>query len=102
MFEPCDTEILIFSAQNFDKYKSGPVVVMKNNQPEAVIVTADEFKRLSVIEEDYQLLSEALERMNDPRAAVLSQDEVLRVLELTREDIEAAEDIEFETISLQS
>ena len=40
-----------------------PVVVMKNNQPSAVIITPAEYQRLTEAEEDFALYKEATERL---------------------------------------
>lgn len=85
------------SSKNFLKAKEAPVIVVKNNIPEAVIVTAAEYKRLTGIEEDYLLLSESLRRLgSDSAGSTLSQDDVLSRLGVTQEDIEAAEEAELD------
>ena len=41
----------------FDRLRSEPeLIVLKNNQPSAVILAPDEYIRLTEIEEDYNLL----------------------------------------------
>lgn len=39
-----------------------PLVVMKNNQPAAVIITPNDYRRLTQAEEDFALYLEAAER----------------------------------------
>ena len=43
--------------------KDRELVVLKNNQPSAVILSIEEYRRLSDIAEDYALLIEASKRM---------------------------------------
>lgn len=48
----------------FSKVVDGtPVIVLKNNAPMAVITSPVEYARLILIEEDYALLCESLERL---------------------------------------
>ena len=48
----------------FDRLRSEPeLIVLKNNQPSAVILAPDEYIRLAEIEEDYNLLMEARQRL---------------------------------------
>lgn len=53
-----------------------PVVVLKNNQPSAVIITPDDYKRLTQAEEDFALYREAVERMKDDDGTRLDAEEV--------------------------
>lgn len=84
------------ASMNFEKVKSGPLIVMKNNTPEAVIVTADEYKRLVNKEEDYDLLVLALERLETTSGKTITHSELLESLSITENDIDDAEDVEFE------
>ena len=74
------------------KYTS--LIILRNNRPAGVIVSADEYDRLMELEEDNILLSEALERiqknLGQPRR---SHEDVLSALGVTREDIDNAEDV---------
>ncbi|MCD8322691.1 MAG: type II toxin-antitoxin system Phd/YefM family antitoxin [Oscillospiraceae bacterium] len=48
----------------FDRLHSEPqLIVLKNNQPTAFILSPDEYDRLTKMEEDYALLLEAYERL---------------------------------------
>lgn len=73
------------------------IVVMKNNRPAAVIASPDEYVRLTEIEENYVLLTEALQRMEerDP-AEDASFAEVLSSLGISEEDLKASEEAEIE------
>lgn len=82
----------------FDRLSSEKqLIVLKNNVPSAVIISPDEYIRLSEIAEDYFLLTEAQERLkNNMGKKNLSFEEVMQNYGLTEEDIENAEDLEIE------
>ncbi|WP_233430022.1 type II toxin-antitoxin system prevent-host-death family antitoxin [Bifidobacterium adolescentis] len=42
-----------------------PVVVLKNNQPSAVIITPADYRRLTQAEEDFALYQEAMDRLHN-------------------------------------
>ena len=73
------------------------LIVLKNNIPSAVILSPSEYKRLSEIAEDYNLLLEAARRMaaNEGKKSY-SESEVLSALGISEEDIANAEDVEIE------
>ncbi len=72
------------------------LVVLKNNQPAAVILSPREFARLSEIEEDYQLLLEATRRLHDTNAQVTPMADVMKELGITEEELAAAGDVMIE------
>ena len=77
----------------FDRlHTENQLVVLKNNQPAAVILSPAEFSRLSEIEEDYMLLLEATERLAKGSAATPLND-VMKELGISQEEIDAAEDV---------
>ena len=52
------------AAQIFDRLRTEKeLIVLKNNQPSAVILSPEEYTRLTEIEEDYMLLLEANGRL---------------------------------------
>lgn len=54
------------AAKIFDRLHSEKeLIVLKNNQPSAVILSPEEYTRLTEIEEDYILLLEANKRMEE-------------------------------------
>ena len=54
------------AAKIFDRLHSErELIVLKNNQPSAIILSPEEYTRLTEIEEDYFLLLEANKRMED-------------------------------------
>lgn len=82
----------------FDRLRSeSELIVLKNNQPSAVILSPDEYTRLAEIEENYQLLLEATKRLtaNEGKTAV-SEADVLKHFGITETDLEEVEDLEIE------
>lgn len=54
------------AAKIFDRLHSEKeLIVLKNNQPSAIILSPEEYTRLTEIEEDYYLLLEANKRMEE-------------------------------------
>lgn len=83
----------IFDRLNTEKQ----LIVLKNNIPSAVIISPDEYVRLSEIAEDYYLLLEAQERLkNNSGQKTLSFDDVMQNYGISESDIENAEDLDIE------
>lgn len=84
------------AARIFDRlHTESQLVVLKNNQPAAVILSPAEFRRLSEIEEDYLLLREAMDRLSGS-AATTPMGDVMKELGITEEELAAAEDVAIE------
>ena len=82
----------------FDRLRSEPeLIVLKNNQPSAVILAPDEYIRLTEIEEDYNLLMEARQRLaaNEGKAAIPAAD-VMKHFGISDDDLEEVEEPEIE------
>lgn len=82
----------------FDRLRTErELIVLKNNQPSAVILSPEEYARLTEIEEDYMLLLEAKSRLesNGQKAAVPWQT-VLEGLGISEKELGEAEDVEIE------
>lgn len=82
----------------FDRLRSEPeLIVLKNNQPSAVILAPDEYIRLAEIEEDYNLLMEARQRLaaNKDKAAIPAAD-VMKHFGISDTDLEEVEEPEIE------
>lgn len=82
----------------FDRLHSEPqLVVLKNNQPSAVILSPEEYTRLAEIEENYQLLLEANKRLtaNKDKEAIPAK-ELLKHVGITEAELEEMEDPEIE------
>lgn len=80
-----------------DVRRTGAKVVMKNNAPEVVILSPDEYVSLVNEVNDARLLTMATERMAhyDPTTLV-SSEEVHRQLGITDEDLDGFDEVEFE------
>jgi len=71
--------------------------VLKNNAPAAVILSPEEYYRITEYEFEQELVRVAQERMQgDWESQCIPFDQVLRECGITMEDIEAAEDLEIE------
>ena len=77
--------------------KSGPKVVMKNNEAEVVIMSPSQYTELMDLLHDYGLLSLATERMEhyDP-SSLITEDEMDRELGITQEEYDSVGEVEFE------
>ena len=81
----------------FDRLRTETeLIVLKNNQPAAVILSPEEFSRLSEIEEDYILLLEAAERLANNKTPATSIEDVLKELGISEQELAVAEDVEIE------
>ena len=71
--------------------------VLKNNQPSAVILSPEEYTRLTEIEENYMLLLEATNRLeeNGTKPAI-PMEAVMADLGISEKDLEAEEEGEIE------
>lgn len=79
----------------FGEVKNGsPKIVIKNNEPEAVIISPDEYNELIERIEDAELLALAIERETQDDGTRYSQKEVMEELGITQEEIDAMEDVE--------
>lgn len=81
------------AARIFDQlHTESQLVVLKNNQPAAVILSPAEYQRLCEIEEDYLLLREAMERL-EANSAGTPMEDVMEELGITEEELSATEDV---------
>ena len=78
----------------FDRlHTESQLIVLKNNQPAAIILSPSEFQRLSEIEEDYTLLLEATRRLKEDSVSTSSRKEVMSELDISEADLAAAGDV---------
>lgn len=82
----------------FDRLHSEKeLIVLKNNQPSAVILSLEEYTRLTEIEEDYFLLLEANRRIEENGdKKTVSLDSVMDHLGISKEELLDAEDADIE------
>lgn len=80
-----------------DVRRNGAKVVMKNNAPECVLMSPEDYVKLLDALEDAQLQVMAIERLTnyDPEKT-LSMEDIDREFGFTKEDLEGFEDVEFE------
>ena len=86
------------AAKIFDRLHSeNELIVLKNNQPSAIILSPEEYKRLTEIEEDYYLLLEANRRLEaDGNNKTVSLDTVMNELGISEDELLDAEDVDIE------
>ena len=81
----------------FDRlHTESQLIVLKNNQPAAIILSPSEFQRLSEIEEDYTLLLEATRRLKEDSSSTSSREEVMSELDISESELAAAGDVVIE------
>ena len=81
----------------FDRlHNENQLIVLKNNQPAAIILSPSEFQRLSKIEEDYTLLLEATRRLKEDSSSTSSREEVMSELNISESELAAAGDVVIE------
>ena len=83
------------AAKIFDRLHSErELIVLKNNQPSAIILSPEEYTRLTEIEEDYFLLLEANKRMEDNgNNRTISSDTVMSNLGISEEELLGTENV---------
>ena len=80
-----------------DVKANGAKVVIKNNHPEAVLLSPDEYLEMMEIINDYRLSVLAMERLGHYDAKVLlSEDEMDRRLGINPADLENFDDVDLE------
>lgn len=86
------------AAKIFDRLQTErELIVLKNNQPSAIILSPEEYARLTNIEEDYMLLLEANDRLaSNGDHSTFSMDSVLSKFGIDKADLEKLEDLEIE------
>lgn len=82
------------AAQIFERLdKEKELIVLKNNQPSAILLSPGEYSRLLEIEEDYRLLVEANKRLRNPQ--VVSYEDAISQLGIDASELKVAEDVDF-------
>lgn len=86
------------AAKIFDRLHSeNELIVLKNNQPSAIILSPEEYTRLTEIEEDYYLLLEANRRLEaDGNNKTVSLNNVMNELGISEDELLSAEDVDIE------
>ena len=73
--------------------KEKELIVLKNNKPSAILLSPEEYKRLTEIEENYRLMVEANTRLNKPNAKIVSYEDAIAELGIEKSDLKVAEDV---------
>ena len=86
------------AAKIFDRLHSErELIVLKNNQPSAIILSPEEYTRLTEIEEDYFLLLAANKLIEENvENKTISIDSVMNNLGISKEELIDAEDVDIE------
>ena len=86
------------AAKIFDRLHSErELIALKNNQPSAIILSPEEYTRLTEIEEDYFLLLEANKRMEDNgKNDTILFDSVMKNLGISEDELLDTEDVDLE------
>ena len=86
------------AAKIFDRLHSErELIVLNINQPSAIILSLEEYRRLTEIEEDYFLLLEANKRMEDNgNDKTISFDTVISNLGISEDELLDTEDVDIE------
>lgn len=86
------------AAKIFDRLHSErELIVLKNNQPSAIILSPEEYTRLKEIEEDYFLLLEATKRIEENgNNKTISFDSVMNNLGISEDELLETEDVDIE------
>ncbi len=86
------------AAKIFDRLRSqSELIVLKNNKPSAIILSPEEYTRLTEIEEDYYLLLEAGKRIEDNgEKKTVSLQTVMTDLGISETELSEMEDVDIE------
>lgn len=76
--------------------QNGTKIVMKNNLPECVLMSPEEYIELMDELEDMRLLLLAEDRIKNSSGKVYTQEEVMEELGITDEELDSMEDVEIE------
>lgn len=86
------------AAKIFDRlHTEKELIVLKNNQPSAIILAPEEYARLAEIEEDYMLLLEVNSRLErNANRAGIPMEKVMADFGISEEELAKMEDVEIE------
>lgn len=74
----------------------GTKVVVKDNQPECILLSPDVYEQLLEELEDAELLAVAKERLSQDNIEWISHEEMMARYGITQEDLDNMEDVEIE------
>lgn len=80
-----------------DVKKTGTKVVMKNNNPECVLLAIEEYLEFMEEVENARLLAKALERLEESKLEdAISQEEILKQFNISQDDLKDFDKVEIE------
>lgn len=80
-----------------DVKETGPKVVIKNNVPECVLISPDEYIELMDALNDAKLLAIAMQRMESANLdEAIDAEEIYKKYNITEEDLEGYDEVEIE------
>ena len=82
-----------------DVTENGAKIVIKNNEPECVLISPAEYTDLIEQLEDMELMKITLDRMKDFNNETHTLEETMNEFEITEKDLEGYEDIELEWLN---
>lgn len=74
----------------------GTKVVVKDNQPECILLSPDVYEQLLEELEDAELLAVAKERLSQDNIEWIPMEQVMKENGITQEDLDSMEDVEIE------
>ncbi len=81
----------------FDRlHNERQLVVLKNNQPAAIILSPEEYSRFTTLEENYALLLEATERIQRNNKPSTTLKDVMKELGISETDLDTVGDVEID------
>ena len=79
-----------------DVRATGPKVVIKNNIPECVLISPEEYISMLDELEDMRLLAMARDRLSHTSGKTISHEEIMKKYGISQEELDEMEDVEIE------
>lgn len=79
-----------------DVRSNGPKVVIKNNTPECVLMSPEEYISLLDELDDMRLLAMAKDRISHTSGKTIAHEEIMKKYGISQEELDSMEDVEIE------
>lgn len=79
-----------------DVRSNGPKVVIKNNTPECVLMSPEEYISLLDELDDMRLLAMAKDRISHTSGKTITHEEIMKKYGISQEELDSMEDVEIE------
>ena len=79
-----------------DVRRNGPKVVIKNNTPECVLMSPEEYISLLDELDDMRLLAMAKDRISHTSGKTITHEEIMKKYGISQEELDSMEDVEIE------